>query len=92
MTTEIIELDQWSSTADLDDYTFERLKQAIESCDDGYVPKLEGGDSDAAVGMGIASFEVKEVEESDKPKKGFVWYRETEDGGIEMYKANTAST
>jgi len=91
MTREVIEMDQWSSTGDLDEWTFEQMKNTIENLKDGHAPAIEGGDAEAAQAIHGGSYAVKEVGGDDSPRTGRVWYVEGEDGGLERYKWNYAT-
>lgn len=88
----IIKIDQHSATADqIDVWSFEQWRRAIEESGEGMVPKLTGGDAEAAQAIHGGSYEVKDVTESESPSWGSVWFREGDDGGMEQYKTNFAT-
>lgn len=90
-TKTVIEMDQWSSTGDLEDWSFEQMVEAIETGPDNHVPAIKGGDAEAAQGIFGGDYSVKEVGEDDRPRKGLVWFVEGEDGGLERWKYNYAT-
>lgn len=92
MPREVIAMDQWSSTGDLDQWSYEEMKSTIENLEDGYAPSIEGGDAKAAQQIHGGRYDVKEVGEDDTPSKGMVWFIEGDDGGLERHKTNFATT
>jgi len=88
---EIIEMDQWSSTGDLDDWTYKQMKDAIEIGPDTHTPAIKGGDAEAAQAIFGGDYTVKTVSESDIPRKGLVWFTEGDNGGLVRWKHNVAT-
>lgn len=88
---EVIAVDQWSSTGEIETFDYGELVELIQSCGENEVPAIEGGDAGSARAMGISSFAVKEVPDDASPRKGEVWYRETDDGSVEKWKYNYAT-
>lgn len=91
MTVEVIEVDQWSSTGDITEHSFEDVKACINACGPDEVPDIEGGDAEAAQAIFGGRYEVKEVDEDARPRKAMVWYVEGENGEMKQYKANYAT-
>lgn len=85
-------MDQHSSTADqVDEWDFETWRKVLEASGPDEVPKLSGGDAEAAQAIHGGQYRVKEVSEDDSPGWGYVWYQEADDGSMEVYKANYAT-
>lgn len=74
----IVEVDQWTSTGNVEGLTLENF--AVE--------RVTGGDADVARQVGIASGRIREVYGNQRPSKGSVWLRPNEDGKLEQWKAN----
>ena len=91
MEIEVIEIDQWSATGDIHKWSFAEFKEVIEASDTNNPPDIEGGDAEAIQKIIGGRYDVKTVRESDSPRKGYIWYRESDDGSLERYKSNTAS-
>ena len=80
----IIEMDQWSSTAD----NIENL-----DFDDCTLDSLHGGDSEAAKKIFGGKFNVTLVKEDSNPYRGYVWFIKDETTGkLKRYKANYDSS
>jgi len=88
---EVIKMDQWSSTGNLDEWTYEQMKDTIENLKDGHAPAIEGGDAEAAQKIHGGRYAVAEVEDEETPPKGMVWYVEGDGGDLERYKTNFAT-
>lgn len=92
MVKTVVAMDQHSSTADqINDWSFDTWKKIIKQAGDNEVPKLTGGDAEAAQAIHGGQYTVKEVEESESPNWGKVWYEEAEDGSMKLYKHNYAT-
>lgn len=78
----IIEMDQWSSTGDVKKFSFAQWES------DEAFNQLKGGDSEAAKQIGIGRAVVREVNETDRPSIGTVWFKCGPDGSLEYYKSN----
>ena len=80
----VLEVDQWTSTGNIEQYSFS----------DFDLGKVSGGDSETIRKIGIAGASVMEVEEADSPSIGRVWYREGKNGKLERWneKANCDSS
>lgn len=89
---EVIEVDQHSSTADqFNEWDFEQMKKVINGCSVNEVPKLSGGDAEAAQSIYGGNYEVKKVNKDDEPGWGMVWFKEGENGELKRYKYNFAT-
>lgn len=75
---DIIETDQWTASGNMEDQVFKTV-----GLDD-----VSGGDSEAAKSIFGGRFERKQVEETEAPPIGNVWYKESPDGKCEVYKYN----
>lgn len=78
----VLEVDQWSSTGNIEDFTMEDFELRL----------VGGGDSETVRAIGIASARICEVEESWEPPMARVWYRTGPDGKLELYKYNYDSS
>lgn len=78
----IIEVDQFTSTGNIQTLTFKNAA----------LDKISGRDSEAAKAIFGGSFSVREVEEDAKPRLGCVWFKEGQDGKCQFYKANYDSS
>ena len=78
----VLEVDQWTSTGNVSNYTM----------NDFDINQIDGGDAKTVRALGIASFEIKEVSEDARPRIGYVWFKDGEDGKLEKYKANYDSS
>lgn len=93
MVVEVISIDQHSSTADqVDEWDYETWKKVINGCGVDEVPSLSGGDAKAAQKIHGGSYSVKEVNEDDSPRWGFVWFVKDSDGSMKKYKTNYATS
>lgn len=81
---EIIEMDQWSSSADnVRELQFDSFRPA----------DLKGGDSEAAKVIFGGSFTFKSVKETDSPRIGNVWFiKDDVTGKLKFYKARYDSS
>ncbi|MEK7516303.1 MAG: hypothetical protein AAB562_01775 [Patescibacteria group bacterium] len=82
MKIRILEVDQWTSTGNVEDLTL----------DDFDIDNVRGGDSEAIRVIGIADARIREVEESWVPTMGSVWYRPGANGKLEHWKATYDSS
>jgi hypothetical protein len=78
----VLEVDQWTSTGKIAglpaaDYDFD---------------KVEGGDSDAAKKIFGGHSVWKDVDEHAKPSIGNVWFKEDDDGLLQVWKTNYDSS
>lgn len=78
----VLEVDQWTSTGNVTNFTFADFDPE----------KIIGKDSEAIRELGLAHAKVKEVEEGDEPRIGDVWFREGQNGKLELWKANYDSS
>lgn len=78
----VLEVDQWTSTGNVTKFTFA----------DFDLGQVTGKDSQAIRELGLASARILEVEESDEPGMGDVWFREGQSGKLELWKANYDSS
>lgn len=89
---QVIEIDQHSSTADqIEEWSYTDWIEVIESLDSDHVPRLSGGDAEAAQAIHGGHYEIKQVSDSESPPWGMVWYVEGEDGSMEIYEHNFAT-
>lgn len=78
----VLEVDQWTSTGNVTNFTFADFDPK----------KVAGKDSETIREMGLASARIIEVEESDNPRVGDVWFKEGPSGKLELWKANYDSS
>lgn len=78
----ILEVDQWTSTGNITDFSFE----------DFDLQKVSGGDSAAAKVIFGGNARLREVSETDRPYLGTVWFRQGPTGKLEKYLANYDSS
>lgn len=83
----VLEIDQFTQTGDIDDYTFEELRKLIE---DGEDPEIENIEANARK-LFDGRFDVKTVSPDDDPTSGYVWFTEGDDGGVAEFKTNYAT-
>jgi hypothetical protein len=81
MTIKVLEVDQWTSTGNVGDYNFRTWQ----------LEDVVGGDSEAARAIFGGHGFVKEVDERDYPRRGYVWFTEADDR-FRLYKANYDSS
>jgi hypothetical protein len=81
---EVIEVDQWTSTGD--------IEQQIFSVVSIFPAAIHGGDSEAARELGIDMFKMKRVRAEDSPPMARVWYVEGDDGYCKFWKATHDSS
>lgn len=88
MTIEVLEVDQWSSTADnLREMSLADFKEGK-----GF-DNLKGGDSEAIKSLRLGSYKIITVEEDWTPDIGDVWFREDpETGKLKYWKARYDSS
>lgn len=77
----ILEVDQWTSTGDIEKYNFKTFN----------LETIRGGDSVAARAIFGGHTAVKEVEDEASPTIGHVWFVE-ENGCFKQWKANYDSS
>lgn len=82
MKVKVLEVDQWTSTGNVEKFSFK----------DFDLSKVKGGDSEAVKLISAAKVQVKEVEESAEPPIGHVWYREGSKGKLKKWKSNFDSS
>lgn len=78
----VIEVDQWSSTGNIEDQDFDTFSLA----------DLSGGDSEAAKVIFGGYCQKKEVDPNGAPRNARVWYRKGPDGKCEYFKATLDSS
>lgn len=81
MKIRILEVDQWTSTGNVKDFTLEDFDPA----------KVRGGDSEAIRKIGGWA-RIIEVDEDARPSIGHVWFRPGPDGKLQHWKANYDSS
>jgi hypothetical protein len=77
----ILEVDQWTSTGDVERYNFETFD----------LNKVSGGDSEAVRAIFGGHAVIREVAEEDNPVIGCVWFIEL-NGYFKQWKANYDSS
>lgn len=82
MSIKVLEVDQWTSTGNITDFSFDDYERS----------KVSGGDSDAALKLFGGTSRVKYVSETDRPSVGNVWFNEGPTGKLVLYKANYDSS
>jgi len=78
----ILEVDQWTSTGNVKNFTFKNFE----------IGKVGGGDSEAIRQISGGHAIIKEVDENDYPSKGNVWFRAGKNGKLEYWKSNYDSS
>jgi len=78
----VLELDQWTSTGNITDFTLEDFE----------LQKVKGGDSKAAQLIFGGHAIIREVEELQTPPIGNVWFRLGVNGKLQFYKSNYDSS
>lgn len=74
----VIQIDQFTSTGNIREQDFDAVT----------LSKITGGDSQAAKDIFGGCFSVKEVNLTDSPRIGYVWFKKGENGKCVMYKSN----
>ena len=78
----IIQVDQFTSTGNIESLDFETVELSA----------ISGGDSQAAKAIFGGSFDIREVDDNDGPRIGYVWFKKGEDGKCKSYKFNYDSS
>jgi hypothetical protein len=74
----VLEVDQWTSTGNVSDFTLE----------DFDLQKVEGGDAGAAKVIFGGDARIREVPHAGVPSKGNVWFIPGDNGKLRLFKAN----
>lgn len=82
MKVKVLEVDQWTSTGNVERFSFKDFDPR----------EVGGGDSDAIRLIFVVKAQVKEVDENDEPPLARVWYREGAEGKLERWKARCDSS
>jgi hypothetical protein len=85
MTVKVLETDQWTSSGNVTEFSWKKLKDNGIQC-------VSGGDSEAARIMFGGSFRFREVNETDSPSIGSVWFIENEKGFPAIWKTRYDSS
>lgn len=89
MSIKVLEVDQWTSTGDVSNFTLAEWEKDPR----GTLAKMKGGDSEAARVIFGGHARVMEVAEHQGPSIGNVWFRESEvDGLLTRWQANYDSS
>jgi len=79
----VLEVDQWTSTGNVTDFTMDEFELA----------NVHGGDSEAAQAIFGGSAKVREVSENASPYIGNVWFKtDPQTGKLVHYKSNYDSS
>ena len=78
MIINIIEVDQWTATGNIEDLKFDEVG----------LDHISGGDSEAVKVIFGGSFKRKQVEETAMPNLGYFWFIKGENGKCKFYKGN----
>jgi hypothetical protein len=81
MAIKVLEVDQWTSTGNVRDYNFKSFT----------LDNVVGGDSAAAKAIFGGYARIYDVQENQRPSKGYVWFTEVEER-FKLYKANYDSS
>jgi len=79
---EIIEVDQWTSSGNIDKLDFDSVT----------LNEIKGGDSESVKVIFGGNFVRKTVKENEQPDTGNVWYRKNKNGKCELWRYNFATT
>ena len=85
MTIKVLETDQWTSTGNVTAFSWKELKKNGIQC-------ISGGDSKSARIMFGGSFHFREVNETDSPSIGSVWFIKDDKGFPVVWKTRYDSS
>lgn len=83
----VIEIDQFTQTGDIGEFSFDELRQLIEKNDPPQIDNIKAN----ARKLFNGRFSVKTVSADDKPTPGYVWFTENKNGNVIEYKKNFAT-